>query len=139
MATLDDLNALLSSLPGYSILTDGMKNAALAGALVPDVNGVWPGQPDYINTYDIYYAAYNLIGFLKAQPVVTGSSSEGTSVTVQAPDWGALLAYYKGQSQVLGYARDVLTPVPIPDLPHVSRVNMRGEGSYGAGIDTSLG
>lgn len=139
MATLDDLNALLSSLPGYSILTDGMKNAALAGALVPDVNGVWPGQPDYINTYDIYYAAYNLIGFLKAQPVVTGSSSEGTSVTVQAPDWSALLAYYKGQSQVLGYARDVLTPVPIPDLPHVSRVNMRGEGSYGAGIDTSLG
>ena len=47
---MDELNALLENLPGYSSITVAMKNAALSGALVPDANGVWPGQGGYVPT-----------------------------------------------------------------------------------------
>ena len=138
MSALDDLNDLISSLPGYSSITTGMKNTALAGSVLPDSNGVWPGEDGYVTTYDIYFAAYSLVGFLKARPIVTSSSSEGTSVTVQAPDWDSLLVYYRSMSPILSATGGVLTPVPIPDWPHVSKVSMRGDGGYGSGIDTDL-
>ncbi|QKN87710.1 hypothetical protein IXEL_9 [Microbacterium phage Ixel] len=130
MAAIDDLNGLLSPLPGYGILTDVMKQTALDGARIPDGAGVWPGQPGYQTTYDIYWAALSLIGFLQAQPVVRQTSSEGTSVAVDAPNWTGIAAYYRGASVIAGAASasPILNVIPIPGGPHVVPVDMSGRG-----------
>lgn len=140
MAAIDDLNALLANLPGYALLTTNMKNAALAGALIPDAEGVWPGEVDYVLTYDVYFAALNLLGFLQAQPVVRQTSSEGTSIAVDAPDWGALSAYYRGMSPIIAATgTDVLQKVLIPEGPHVKRVPMNTGVVLDGNVDTDLG
>lgn len=139
MTAMDDLNALLVSLPGYGLLTPAMKQHALNGAAVPDDAGVWPGQPDYVETYDPYFAAISLIGFLQAQPVVRQSSSEGTSVAVDAPNWGGLLAWYRSMSPICqAQGSTVLGVIEIPDSPHIRRTDMSGGAGYGD-VDTDLG
>ena len=140
MAAIDDLNALLAPLPGYALLTDSMKNAALAGALIPDSLNVWPGEVGYVATYDIYFAATNLVGFLKAQPVVRSTSSEGTSISVDAPDWSALQEFYRSQSPImLATGGGQLGFIYIPDAPHVQRVPMTyGSGESSDNVDTDL-
>lgn len=137
MGTLDDL---LSNLPGYSLITEGMKTAALEGARIPDSFGVWPGEEGYEPTYDNFFAALNLIGFLQAQPVVTNTGSEGTSVTVSKPEWAALVRYYRSQSPIINATgQDVLTRVIIPDVPHVVPTDMSGRGSHYGDINTDIG
>lgn len=139
MATIDDLNALLASLPGYSLLTVNMKQNALNGARIPDAAGVWPGEDGYVETYDEYFAAISLIGFLQAQPVIRQSSSEGTSIAVDAPNWGGLLAWYRSLSPICqAQGNHVLTVVPIPDGPHVTRTDMSGRGDGNGDVDTDL-
>lgn len=140
MAALDDLNVLLQSLPGYALLTTDMKLAALAGALIPDPSGVWPGEAGYVTTHDVYFAALSLLGFLQAQPVVRSTSSEGTSVSVDAPDWGALARYYRSQSRIVwSTGNTVLGRVDIPEGPHVYRTDMSGRGDSYGDVDTDLG
>lgn len=141
MSTMDELNALLINLPGYGLLTTEMKQRALDTALIPDVNKVWPGQPDYIVTYDVYWAAVGLIGFLQAQPVVRQTSSEGTSVAVDAPSWGGLVSYYKSMSVIAlaTQAGPILTEVAIPGEPHVIHTDMSGRWSEDDNVDTDLG
>lgn len=140
MTALDDLTALVVSLPNSALLTTGMKQTALDGALIPDSLGVWPGNTGYTPTYDVYYAAISLIGFLQAQPVVRQSSSEGTSVAVDAPNWSGLLAWYRTMSpvsQVQG--NGVLQRVLIPDAAHVRRTNMTYmTGGANVNVDTDL-
>ena len=139
MAAIDDLNALLVNLPNASLITVGMKEAALAGALIPDAAGVWPGQPTYVDSHDIYFAALNLLGFLQAQPVVRQSSSEGTSVAVDAPNWAALSTYYRGMSVIAqATGNGVLQRVLIPEPAHVVRTNMRMEAYGYDNVDTDL-
>lgn len=146
MAAIDELTDLLAGLPNAASVTQAMKQRALDGARIPDSFGIWPGQDGYENTYDIYFAAFSLIGFLKAQPVVTATSSEGTSVTVQAPDWGALVAYYRSMSPIMqATQQDVLREVPIPGGPHVRPTNMHSTDASGrtvpyyGDVDTDLG
>lgn len=137
---MEELEELLSNLPGYELLTPAMKNRALAGALIPDSSGVWPGHDGYVTTYDVYYAAISLIGFLQAQPVVRQSSSEGTSIAVDAPNWAGLIAWYKSMSPICGAQPSaVLTRVPIPEGPHVVRTDMRGRDQDYGDVDTDLG
>lgn len=138
MAAIDNLNALLQSLPNYSLLTDDMKQRALNTSMIPDGAGIWPGQPGYQDTYDVYWAATGLIGFLMAQPVVRQHSSEGTSIAVDAPNWTALLAYYKSQSVIAGATKGgpVLVPLEIPGFNHVKRVNMNDGGDLSVNVDT---
>lgn len=139
-ATANSLDELLNTLPGFDALTTAMKSSALAGALIPDAWGMWPGEQGYVATYDNYFAALNLIAFLQAQPLVTNTSSEGTSVTVAPPDWAALRSYYRSMSQIIQTTgQDVLTRVEIPDLPHVVPTNMSGRRSHYGDIDTDLG
>lgn len=139
MAAIDDLNALLANLPNASLITDPMKTAALNAARVPDALGVWPGQSEYVDTFDVYFAALTLLGFLQAQPVVRQTSSEGTSVAVDAPNWSALASFYRSMSQIAAVnGNDVLQMVIIPDVPHVQKTNMR-MGAYGYdNVDTDL-
>jgi hypothetical protein len=140
MTALEDLSALLVSLPNYSLLTDPMKQAALDGALIPDEDLVWPGQPDYVPTYDIYFAAVNLVGFLQAQPVVRQSSSEGTSVAVDAPNWSGLKNWYNSMSPIIQAAgSQVLREVIIPGGQHVYRTDMTGRGDGNDDVDTDAG
>lgn len=136
--TLTALNGLLAPLPGYSILSEPMKLDALAASRIPDASGVWPGSPGYVATYDVYWAATLLVGFLRAQPIVRQSSSEGTSVSVDAPDWAGLLLYYRSQSPVAQASGATLTAVPIPDGPHVQRTDMSGRWDGYGDIDTDL-
>lgn len=140
MTALEDLTALLANLPNASLITDKMKQDALAGALIPDSFNVWPGQPGYEATSDPYFAAIGLIGFLQAQPVVRQSSSEGTSVAVDAPNWAGLTLYYQSMSRVSqATSNDVLGVVVIPGGSHVRRTDMKhGGGSYDD-VDTDLG
>lgn len=135
-----ELNKLLEALPGYSLLTDSMKTSALMGALIPDEAGRWPSNPEYVPTYDVYFAALSLLPFLQSQPVVTSASSEGTSVSVQATDWNSIRAFYRGLSPICSTnGNDVLQIVPIPDVPHVRRVPMNDRGGYYGDVDTDLG
>lgn len=139
MTALTELGALLSSLPGYSLLTDDMKNRALEGALIPDADLVWPGEPDYVATYDVYFAAVNLLGFLMAQPVVRQTSSEGTSVAVDAPNWSGLAVWYRSMSPILqATSQDVLQSIVIPHTPHVFRTDMSGRYDGNDNVDTDL-
>ena len=133
------LNELLSPLPGYEMLTDSMKTIAMESAQIPDGDGVWPGQPEYVPTYDIYFAALKLLPFLQAQPMVTSAGSEGTSVSVKPADWDAIIAFYRGSSPIIqATGNDVLRAVPIPDPPHVRKVNMQDRGGYYGDVDTDL-
>lgn len=139
MNALDELNNLLASLPNYSLLTPEMKQRALDGAVIPDAAGVWPGQPAYVLTYDSYYAAISLIGFLQAQPTVRQSSSEGTSVSVDAPDWSGLIAWYRSMSPICqAQASPILTSIPIPQGPLVVPTDMSGRWDTYGDVDTDL-
>ena len=141
MTAQDDLTALLANLPGAALLTAQMKLDALAGSLIPDSLGVWPGQPTYVPTYDAYYAAISLIGFLQAQPVIRQSSSEGTSVSVDAPNWSGLVSWYRSLSPIAQLTNQtVLGVITIPDVPHVIHTDMRGRsGDSNDNVDTDLG
>jgi hypothetical protein len=144
MTALTDLTALVANLPGASLISQKQYTDALAGALMPDASGVWPGNPGYVETQDIYFAALSLIGFLQAQPVVRQSSSEGTSVAVDAPNWSGLLAYYRGASPICGaMGGDLLRPIYF-DNTHVHRTDMSGLDGFGGrtdddNVDTDLG
>lgn len=137
---MDELSNLLQTLPGYSLISVSMKQAALEGARVPDSFGRWPGEEGYEPTYDVYFAAVTLLGFLQTQLVIRQISSEGTSVAVDAPLWGALTAYLRSMSPIHGAARkDVLRAAPIPDRPHVHRSHMYDRGSSCDNVDTDVG
>lgn len=134
------LNELLQALPGYALISDTMRDSALASAQVPDSEGRWPGSSDYEKTYDLYYAALALVPFLQAQPAVTSAGSEGTSVTATAFDWQALIRFYRSQSQIHQSAgQTILQVLPIPDPPHVVRVPMNDRGGYYGDVDTDIG
>lgn len=141
MTAVEDLTALVANLPNAALLTLTMKQDALNGALIPDALNVWPGNIGYTATYDVYFAAISLLGFLQAQPVVRQSSSEGTSVAVDAPSWGSLMAYYRSMSTISqATSNGVLQKVLIPEGPHVFRIDMsgRGGGRYDD-VDTDVG
>lgn len=137
---MEELNNLLNVLAGYGVLTPQMKQSALDSSLIPDTNGVWPDQPGYETTYDVYFAALRLIPILAAQPVITSASSEGTSASVKPTDWSALIQSYRGLSVIIqATGSGVLNRVPIPDVPHVRRVPMNDRGGYYGDVDTDIG
>lgn len=141
---MDQLNELLQSLPGYSLLSTAMKQSALDGAQVPDGLGVWPGEAGYQPTYDHFFAALSLLSFLAAQPFVKSAGSEGTTVSVDRPDWAGLASYYRSQSLIARQAGgDIISVVPIPGGPHVKRTDMSGRDWMGRrtgddNVDTDL-
>lgn len=135
-----ELDELLASLPGYVTLSTNMKQAALSRSLIPDSFGIWPGQDGYETTYDVYYAALSLVGYLQAQPFVRQESSEGTSVSVDAPDWAALIEYFRSQSRIVAATGNtVLQKVLIPEGPHVRRVNMKDRDAQYGDVNTDMG
>jgi len=140
MTAIDDLNELLAPLPGYAVLTPTMKQNALNMALIPDAAGVWPGNPDYVTTYDVYWAAISLSGYMMAQPFVKQAASEGTSTTVDAPNWSGILAYFRSQSVIAQAteATPILTELVIPGLPHVIATDMSGRWDGYGDVDTDL-
>ncbi len=140
MTAVDDLNALLAPLPGYAVLSPTMKQNALNMSLVPDAAGVWPGNPGYVTTYDIYWAAGSLLGYMMAQPFVKQVASEGTSTTVEAPNWSSIAAFFRSQSTIAqaSAATPILTEIPIPGLPHVVRTDMSGRWDGYGDVDTDV-
>lgn len=141
MAAIDDLNGLLSPLPGYDVLTAQMKQRALDTSLIPDADGVWPGSaPWYVATYDVYWAAMSLVGYMMAQPFVKQAGSEGTNATIDRPDWTGILSYFRSQSVIARATKagPILTSIPIPDGPHVVRTDMSGRWDDYGDVDTDL-
>ena len=133
---MEELDNILDILPGHETLTPQIKQSALSRSLIPDTNGVWPGQSGYEPTYDPWFAATLLITFLSSQGGVSSASSEGTSVTVEPTDWDALRSYLRYLSPIVrATGSQVLTRVPIPDVPHVYRADMGA--SYDADTDIS--
>ena len=82
--------------------------AALAASLIPDAAGVWPGQPGYQPTYDLYWAAAEtstlraMRAAMSATQTVTKVTSEGSTFEVEqsAPDWAALGRRWRAMSQI---------------------------------------
>lgn len=139
MAAIDDLSSLLANLPNASLISLQMKTDALNSARIPDAAQVWPDDVGYVPTYDIYFAALALLGFLMAQPVVRQSSSEGTSVAVDAPSWSALATYYRSMSPICAaQGGSVLQAVAIPQKSHVYRTDMTGRYDDNDNVDTDL-
>lgn len=135
---MDEFILLIKGLPGYSSLSDQMKQRALDGAQIPDSECRYPGDPGYEPTYDVYFAALTVLPFLEAQPVVTNSSSEGTSVSVSLPNWRNLALYYRSQSQIVGLnGNAVLQVVGVPGGPHVRKVEMNDKGVDYGDINTT--
>lgn len=128
---MEELEQLLKSLPGYDLVTEGMKHKALQGARIPDADGNMPGDRKYVPTYDAYFAAYGLVGFMQAQPAVTTASSEGTSVTTTGYNWDGLRQWLRANSAICQSTdADVFTVIPIPNTHPVTRTNMHGGGPY---------
>ncbi len=83
-------------------------HAALAASLIPDAAGVWPGQPGYQPTYDLYWAAAETSTLramrvaMSATQTVTKVTSEGSTFEVEqsAPDWAALSRRWRAMSQI---------------------------------------
>lgn len=140
MAVIEDLDGLLAPLPSFGILTPQMKQRALDTALIPDGAGVWPGKDGYQATYDIYWAAMSLVGYMQAQPFVKQAGSEGTTTSVDRPDWAGVLAYFRSQSIIAQatLSGSILSLLPIPDVPHVVRTDMSGRGDGYGDVDTDL-
>lgn len=140
MAAIDDLDGLLAPLPRFSVLSPQMKQRALDTSLIPDGAGVWPGQDGYQTTYDIYWAAMSLIGYMQAQPFVKQAGSEGTTTSVDRPDWSSILAYFRSQSIIAqaNQAGPILSMLPIPDVPYIFRTDMSGRGDGYGDVDTDL-
>ena len=122
---MDELDDILAGIPGGASIPVWQKQAALDAARIPDAAGLWPGDPAYVPTYDPYYAAMLLVGFLQAQGAVTATSSEGTSVTTTGPDWASLLRYL-GQSSRIARLVGFFSVVTIPDGLDIRRVPMGG-------------
>ena len=137
---MDELDIILGQVQGYDAVPNELKAHALEGSLIPDENGVWPSKAGYIPTYDHYYAAMNLVSYLRAQPQVTSTGSEGTNVTVSPTNWDSLLIWLKSKSAIVLVSGDsVITPVSIQLGPHVVKQNMQGSGVYRGETDNTLG
>ena len=136
---MDALEQLLEGLPNADKISSEQKMAVLNQSLIPDITGTYPGNPGYVATYDTYYAAYLLLAFLEAQPMVTSASSEGTSVTSTPPDWSALRGFYKSMSPVLSATGDVLQVIPIPYVPYTTRTDMSGRNDHYGDVNTESG
>ena len=137
---MDELDIILGQVQGYDAVPNELKAHAIEGSLIPDVNGVWPSKVGYIPTYDHYYAAMNLVSYLRAQPQVTSTGSEGTNVTVSPTNWDSLLIWLKSKSSIVMVSGDsVITPVSIQLGPHVVKQNMQGSGVYRGETDNTLG
>lgn len=139
MTAIDDLNAIVSTLPGANTVSAVLKNAALAKSQVPDSAGVWPGDAGYVPTYDVFYAASVVASFLSSQSEVTATSSEGSSVTVTPTNWSAVISSFLGMSTIVAArTADVLRVVELPCDPHVRPVPMGG-GWGDSDYDTDMG
>ena len=137
---MDELDIILGQVQGYDAVPNELKAHALEGSLIPDKNGVWPSKVGYIPTYDYYYAAMNLVVYLRSQPQVTSTGSEGTTVTVSPTNWDSLLIWLKSKSSIVLVSGDsVITPVSIQLGPHVVKQNMQGSRVYHGETDNTLG
>lgn len=133
MPTLDDVLALI---PGGDVVSQAMRESALAKSLIPDSSGHLPGEQGYTPTHDAFYAALTLLGVVRAQPAVTTASSESTSISTTTPDWPSLEAWLRSQS-VICRSQDTLTTIPITYADYTTKVYMEGESYRGYDADYS--
>lgn len=129
MLITDARNALADMLG--DTIPPAVVETALAGALTWDSEGRKPGDDDYIDTYDVFFAAAEVADQMAlrdaAAPQVTSWSSESTSMQVAGPNWAAMAHAWRLRSplaRAAGYGRTL------------------GEISVNTGVDyvpTSLG
>lgn len=133
MPTLDDVLALI---PGGDVVSQAMRESALAKSLIPDSSGHLPGERGYTPTHDVFYAALTLLGVVRAQPAVTTASSESTSISATTPNWPSLEGWLRSQS-VICRNQDALTVIPITYDDYITRAYMGGESYRGYDADYS--
>lgn len=133
MPTLDDVLALIH---GGDVVSQAMRESALAKSLIPDSSGHLPGERGYTPTHDVFYAALTLLGVVRAQPAVTTASSESTSISSTPPDWTSLEGWLRSQS-VICRNQDALTVIPITYDDYITKVYMEGESYRGYDADYS--
>ena len=133
MPTLDDVLALI---PGGDVVSQAMRESALAKSLIPDSSGHLPGERGYTPTHDVFYAALTLLGVVRAQPAVTTASSESTSISATTPNWPSLEGWLCSQS-VICRNQDALTVIPITYDDYITRAYMGGESYRGYDADYS--
>ena len=117
MSAIEDLSKLVDPATQPTLSNEDLQ-AALNASVVPDLNGVWPGQPGYTATYDLHWAAAEALTLRAARAAMSSSEtltkvqSEGTSFEVQSsrPDWLALARHWRASSLIgreIGYGQDL--------------------------------
>lgn len=104
---LDKLDQMVTMTTSPALSVEDLQ-AALAASLIPDAAGVWPGQPGYQPTYDLYWAAAEtcllrvMRAAMSATQTVTKVTSEGSTFEVEqsTPDWTALARKWRAMSQI---------------------------------------
>lgn len=131
--TIDEARTQLAEMFGAATIPDAILAQALQQSLTWDAVGLAPGQPGYVETYDLQWAAAEactLMALTEAaapsQAQVKTFTSEGTTVTVEsgAPvDWWHLAHLWRCRSKLgqlveygttLGHIDIPVPPVYIP-------------------------
>lgn len=133
---MQELKELLSAAPGIDKVPETVLIKALAKSLVPDEDGNFPGADDYTSTYDVYFAALYVVGWLRALPQVTAAGSEGTNITTTPFDWDSLAEHFRSMSDIASLS-DGFTIIPVHASNPLVRVNMR-DGGYFDDRDTDI-
>lgn len=132
------VDELLSMVPGYSSVPEGIKIHAVSSSLIPDAEGNFPGDSDYVSTHDQFYAALQLVAILSSMPAVTTTSSEGTSVTATKMDWENMRRWLKSQSLIYSMNDSVFGIVDVTGYHDITRTNMSGKRYRYGDIDTDI-
>lgn len=123
---MTELDKLIDGLPNADRISKEARQQMLDASLIPDADGRRPGEANYVTTYDVAYAAWRLVDMLQGFPVTTSAGSEGTSVTMTAPNWAALKTSFAAMSPILKCQLDVIRIVALPPDPYIKRVPMFG-------------
>ena len=107
MSAIEDLKKLVDPAT-HPPLTDEDLQAALDASQIPDAADVWPGQPDYVVTYDLAWAAAEALTMrawrAAQQPTeaLNRVQSEGSSfeISTASPDWLAQARFWRARSRI---------------------------------------
>ena len=124
--TIEEARTQLAAMLGAATIPDATLTAALQQSLTWDAAGLSPGQPGYVESYDLHWAAAEVCTLQAmadmAAPTpeqVKSFTSEGTTIQVDggmSPDWWRLAHLWRLRSpmaRLAGYG-STLNVIDVP-------------------------
>lgn len=115
------LAAMVDATTATPLLSDADLDLALTLALVVDAEGRIPGAEDYVETFDLYWAAAEATMIRYRRTAMTGGgitefTSEGATFKKSAgPDWLTLAAHWRSRSPLTAAGGLGVIEVDTPD------------------------